>query len=120
MHVQVHPRFLSGLRLTVYLAAAVTALALWTADLGWAIFPSDALNLLLTIVWVVGLVNAFNLMDNLDGALGTVGLVCAAGGSTAPACGTSTTRRPCRRGSEPPPARAVRVPRRSFGRRRRR
>ena len=40
-------------------------------------FPSDALNLALTILWVVGVVNAFNLMDNLDGAAGTVARVCA-------------------------------------------
>lgn len=40
--------------------------------LGWSIFASDAANLVLTAIWVVALVNAFNLMDNLDGAAGSV------------------------------------------------
>jgi UDP-GlcNAc:undecaprenyl-phosphate/decaprenyl-phosphate GlcNAc-1-phosphate transferase len=65
------------------LAEALAALALWEAGLGWAVFHADALNLLLTVAWVVGLVNAFNLMDNQDGALGTIGLVCAAGAAVA-------------------------------------
>jgi UDP-GlcNAc:undecaprenyl-phosphate GlcNAc-1-phosphate transferase len=36
-------------------------------------------DLILTIIWVVGITNAFNLMDNQDGATGTVGAVCGAG-----------------------------------------
>ena len=52
---------------------------LWAEGLGWKVFPGDMGNLLLTVLWTVGLVNAFNLMDNLDGAAGTVGMVCAAG-----------------------------------------
>ena len=36
-------------------------------------FPGDAVDLALTMVWVVGLVNAFNLMDNMDGAAATLG-----------------------------------------------
>ena len=39
---------------------------------------SDAANLALTVLWVVGVVNAFNLMDNLDGAAASVGAVSAA------------------------------------------
>jgi UDP-GlcNAc:undecaprenyl-phosphate GlcNAc-1-phosphate transferase len=49
-----------------------TAAGLWAGDLGWNVFPGSAFDLLLTIVWVLGLVNAFNLMDNLDGASTTV------------------------------------------------
>lgn len=60
-------------------AEFVAAFALWQADLGWLLFDEGVLNLGLTAVWVVGLVNAFNLMDNLDGAAGTVGGVSAAG-----------------------------------------
>jgi UDP-GlcNAc:undecaprenyl-phosphate GlcNAc-1-phosphate transferase len=70
------------LNLSPYLRVAVEALAavaLWTGDLGWTVFASDALDLALTVVWVVGLVNAFNLMDNLDGACGTVAAAVAAG-----------------------------------------
>jgi len=60
-------------------AEFVAAFALWQADLGWLLFDEGVLNLALTTLWVVGLVNAFNLMDNLDGAAGTVGGVSAAG-----------------------------------------
>jgi UDP-GlcNAc:undecaprenyl-phosphate GlcNAc-1-phosphate transferase len=35
-------------------------------------------NLLLTVLWVTGVVNAFNLMDNLDGAAASVAVVSAA------------------------------------------
>ena len=51
---------------------------LWAVGFGWSAFNSDIASLALSVVWVVGLVNAFNLMDNLDGAAGSVGLVCAA------------------------------------------
>ena len=60
-------------------AEFVAAYALWNADLGWLLFDEGVLNLALTTVWVVGLANAFNLMDNLDGAAGSVGGVSAAG-----------------------------------------
>jgi UDP-GlcNAc:undecaprenyl-phosphate/decaprenyl-phosphate GlcNAc-1-phosphate transferase len=57
----------------------VAAAALWNYGLGWAIFGSDILNIALTVLWVVGLVNAFNLMDNMDGAAATVAGVSATG-----------------------------------------
>lgn len=53
-------------------ATVATAAGLWVGGLGWNVFPGSAFDLLLTIVWVLGLVNAFNLMDNLDGASTTV------------------------------------------------
>jgi len=62
------PRF----RLTVEFAAAS---ALWALDLGWSAFDSAAIDLIVTNLWVVGLMNAFNLMDNMDGAAATVGAV---------------------------------------------
>ena len=65
--------------LTRVLAEFAAAFALWQGGLGWALFDEGVLNLALTSVWVIGLVNAFNLMDNLDGATGTVGGVSAAG-----------------------------------------
>jgi len=69
-----------GLGVTVRLGAQIAAaFAVWVVDLGWTMLPSPAANLALTIVWVVGITNAFNLMDNLDGAAGTVGAVCAGG-----------------------------------------
>src|SRR3954466_8088476 len=64
------------LRLTAQVA---TAIALWAVDLGWTMLGNPTADLVLTIVWVVGITNAFNLMDNLDGATGTVGGVCGLG-----------------------------------------
>jgi UDP-GlcNAc:undecaprenyl-phosphate/decaprenyl-phosphate GlcNAc-1-phosphate transferase len=58
---------------------AFAALALWHYGLGWAVFDSEVFNVALTVIWVVGLVNAFNLMDNMDGAASTVAGVSAAG-----------------------------------------
>ena len=65
-----------GLRLFAQFA---TAVALWSVDLGWTMLGSPTANLALTIVWVVGITNAFNLMDNQDGATGTVAGVSGAG-----------------------------------------
>jgi len=62
-----------------FAAQGATGVAIWVGDLGWNIFELGVLNLALTLVWVVGLVNAFNLMDNLDGAAASVGATCAAG-----------------------------------------
>jgi UDP-GlcNAc:undecaprenyl-phosphate/decaprenyl-phosphate GlcNAc-1-phosphate transferase len=64
------------------LAEVAAATALWGADLAWYVSETEAVNLLLAILWVVGLVNAFNLMDNLDGATGTVTAVAASGAGT--------------------------------------
>jgi UDP-GlcNAc:undecaprenyl-phosphate GlcNAc-1-phosphate transferase len=61
------------------LAELLAAVALTVTGLGWEFFDAPLANLALTSLWVVGLVNAFNLMDNLDGAAGTVAGVCAAG-----------------------------------------
>ncbi len=69
-----------GLGVTLRLIAQVaTAVALWAVDLGWTMLPGHTANLVLTIVWVVGITNAFNLMDNQDGATGSIGAVCGAG-----------------------------------------
>ncbi len=51
---------------------------LFSAGLGWGIDP-PAVDLLLTVAWVVGVVNAVNLMDNMDGAAATVAGVSALG-----------------------------------------
>src|SRR5206468_544794 len=61
------------------LAEVGAGAALASAGLGWTVFGSEILDFLLTIAWVVGLCNAFNLMDNLDGATGTVAGVSATG-----------------------------------------
>jgi UDP-GlcNAc:undecaprenyl-phosphate GlcNAc-1-phosphate transferase len=62
-------------RLAIEVAAAG---ALFAAGVGWSVFSSETLNLAFSIVFVVGVVNAYNLMDNMDGATGTVALVSGA------------------------------------------
>jgi UDP-GlcNAc:undecaprenyl-phosphate GlcNAc-1-phosphate transferase len=61
------------------ISEVAVACALVVAGLGWSLPEGGALNAVLTIVWVVGIVNAFNLMDNLDGACATVAGVSALG-----------------------------------------
>ncbi len=52
---------------------------LWETGHGWAVLGSAPLDLLLTCAWVIAIVNAVNLMDNMDGAAATVTAVSAAG-----------------------------------------
>lgn len=59
-------------------ATVVVAVVLWSVGLGWSIFSSDAANLLLTVVWIMLIVNAVNLLDLLDGAAAATVAVCAA------------------------------------------
>lgn len=61
------------------LAVLGAGLGLWSAGLGWSVFDAALLDGAFTAVWLLGLVNACNLMDNIDGASTTVGGVCAAG-----------------------------------------
>jgi UDP-GlcNAc:undecaprenyl-phosphate GlcNAc-1-phosphate transferase len=59
-------------------AQIAAALVLWLFDTGWNV-GTPAADLALTVIWVVGVTNAFNLMDNMDGAAATVGLTSALG-----------------------------------------
>jgi UDP-GlcNAc:undecaprenyl-phosphate/decaprenyl-phosphate GlcNAc-1-phosphate transferase len=69
-----------GLGVTLRLIIqALAAVAVWAVDLGWTMLDNNTADLALTIVWVVGITNAFNLMDNQDGATGTVGAVSSLG-----------------------------------------
>jgi UDP-GlcNAc:undecaprenyl-phosphate GlcNAc-1-phosphate transferase len=61
------------------LAEAGAAAALVAAGLGWDTSLQGFADFLLTVGSVVIAVNAFNLMDNLDGACGSVTAVAAAG-----------------------------------------
>ena len=54
------------------LAELLAGVALVIAGLGWQTGAPGAVNVALTLFWTVGLVNAFNLMDNMDGACSTV------------------------------------------------
>jgi UDP-GlcNAc:undecaprenyl-phosphate GlcNAc-1-phosphate transferase len=60
-------------------ATAAAGVGLWATDLGWNVFAFAGFDLALTVLWVLGLVNAFNLMDNLDGASGSVAAAASAG-----------------------------------------
>jgi UDP-GlcNAc:undecaprenyl-phosphate GlcNAc-1-phosphate transferase len=61
------------------LAEVAAALALYAGGLGWELGRADGVQVALTVIWVVGLVNAFNLMDNLDGACASVACACGIG-----------------------------------------
>jgi UDP-GlcNAc:undecaprenyl-phosphate GlcNAc-1-phosphate transferase len=51
----------------------------WASGLGWHLHMGGAVDLALTCFWVLGIVNAFNLFDNMDGAASTMALVVSAG-----------------------------------------
>lgn len=54
------------------------ATGLWALGLGWNIGFGGALDLALTVLWVLAVVNAINLFDNMDGQAGTMACVIAA------------------------------------------
>ncbi|MDX6723612.1 MAG: UDP-GlcNAc:undecaprenyl-phosphate/decaprenyl-phosphate GlcNAc-phosphate transferase, partial [Solirubrobacteraceae bacterium] len=51
---------------------------LWQTGMGWDLGLGSGVDLALTIAWTVGVVNAFNLFDNMDGAASTMALVVSA------------------------------------------
>ena len=61
----------------VAVEAALGAM-LWATSLGWSLGLGAAVDLLATVVWVIAVVNAFNLFDNMDGASSTMACVVAA------------------------------------------
>ena len=54
----------AGSRLLVEAGAGV---AVWAVGSGAHITDQPLLNLLITVLWVVGITNAFNMLDNMDG-----------------------------------------------------
>jgi UDP-GlcNAc:undecaprenyl-phosphate GlcNAc-1-phosphate transferase len=58
---------------------ALAAVALWIAGIRVGFFGIEALDLLLTIAWVVAITNALNLLDNTDGVASGVTVVAALG-----------------------------------------
>jgi UDP-GlcNAc:undecaprenyl-phosphate GlcNAc-1-phosphate transferase len=59
----------------IALIGVASALVLTGYRLNW--LESRTLDSLLTIIWVVGLANAFNLLDNMDGLCAGTGLIAA-------------------------------------------
>ncbi|MEA2157610.1 MAG: hypothetical protein QOE11_3750 [Solirubrobacteraceae bacterium] len=51
---------------------------LWAFGLGWSLGLGGAADLAATVIWVLAVVNAFNLFDNMDGASSTMAAVVSA------------------------------------------
>lgn len=49
------------------LAEVAAAVAVWNLGTGVRITGVDEADLVLTVLWIVGITNAFNLLDNMDG-----------------------------------------------------
>lgn len=65
-----------SLRLVAQIGAA---LGVWALGFRVDAWPWEALNLFITVVWMVGITNAFNLLDNMDGlSAGLAGVSAAA------------------------------------------
>lgn len=62
------------LRLGVETAAAV---AVWWSGTGASLFGNPVVDVVVTVVWVVGVTNAFNLLDNMDGLSAGVSTIAA-------------------------------------------
>lgn len=56
-----------------FLAAGIVALT----DVRIGLFPWDWLNIAATLLWIVGITNAMNLLDNMDGLSGGVSAIAA-------------------------------------------
>lgn len=56
-----------------FVAAAILALT----DVRISLFPWPALNIAATLLWVVGITNAMNLLDNMDGLSGGIAAIAA-------------------------------------------
>jgi UDP-GlcNAc:undecaprenyl-phosphate/decaprenyl-phosphate GlcNAc-1-phosphate transferase len=54
---------------------AASAMVFLGVQLNW--FPSETANLVISIIWIVGITNAFNLLDNMDGL--SAGIACISG-----------------------------------------
>lgn len=65
-----------GLRFGLQLLAGA---ALYAGDVRWEVSGSIWVDLPVTLLWVAGLANAFNLLDNMDGACATTAGISAAG-----------------------------------------
>jgi len=59
---------LRGLSSTLRLACEIAAgVVLWNIDIGVQLVGVSWVNAMITVFWVVGITNAFNLLDNMDG-----------------------------------------------------
>lgn len=63
-----------GVRLVFETAAA---LVVWRVGSGVDLLPNAGVNALVTVLWIVGITNAFNLLDNMDGLSAGVAAIAA-------------------------------------------
>ena len=56
-------------------AEVAASVAIWAIGSGVMVTDSEATNLGLTVFWVVGITNAFNLLDNMDGLSAGLGAI---------------------------------------------
>jgi UDP-GlcNAc:undecaprenyl-phosphate/decaprenyl-phosphate GlcNAc-1-phosphate transferase len=69
---------LRGLGVTVRLTAMTAAgIALWFGGTGVLLFGNPWIDGLITVLWVVGITNAMNLLDNMDGLSAGVAAIAA-------------------------------------------
>src|SRR5262249_25485681 len=69
---------LIGLSPAVRLVAEVGAgVAVWAVGGGVDLFGPDITDAVITVLWVVGITNAFNLLDNMDGLSSGVAAIAA-------------------------------------------
>ncbi|GAC1439011.1 MAG: hypothetical protein NVSMB51_16130 [Solirubrobacteraceae bacterium] len=65
-----------GVRVAIEIAVAAM---LWLSDISWNLGLGGGVDLVATICWVVGIVNAVNLFDNMDGAASSVAMAIGCG-----------------------------------------
>ena len=69
---------LRGLGVVVRLGAQFGAgVALWSLGAGTQLVDGAGIDLVITVLWVVGITNAFNLLDNMDGLSAGVAAIAA-------------------------------------------
>ncbi len=56
-------------------AEVAAAVAIWSAGTGVIVTSSEPVNMGLTVLWFVGITNAFNLLDNMDGLAAGIAVI---------------------------------------------
>jgi UDP-GlcNAc:undecaprenyl-phosphate/decaprenyl-phosphate GlcNAc-1-phosphate transferase len=58
-------------------AQAAAGVVVWGIGSGTSAFGPETVNAAVTVLWVVGITNAFNLLDNMDGLCAGIGIIVA-------------------------------------------
>ena len=61
-----------------FVAQSAAAVAVWLSGVSISLFDASWPDALLTLVWIVGVTNAFNLLDNMDGLSAGVAAIASA------------------------------------------